>query len=194
MGRDDPAPRADMASTRNFDELYQANVGLVFRFIYGRVGQREEAEDLTAQVFIKALRGIDWSRSAEVQRHWLFQVASTVLVDHWRSHERIATISLDALQERGWQETEVTDIPTREPEGATALVAQILDLLPERYRAVLRCRFLLNYTIAETARTLELSEANVKVLQLRALKRAAALHQGPLDGTKLREEASADGR
>jgi RNA polymerase sigma-70 factor, ECF subfamily len=51
----------------------------------------------------------------------------------------------------------------------------LLQALPEHYREVLTCRFLLNLTIRETAGKLGLSEANVKVLQFRALKRAADL-------------------
>ena len=48
-----------------------------------------------------------------------------------------------------------------------------MQALPAHYRDVLTCRFLLNLSIRETATRLGLTEANVKVLQLRALKRAA---------------------
>jgi DNA-directed RNA polymerase specialized sigma24 family protein len=54
-------------------------------------------------------------------------------------------------------------------------VKQILARLSERYREVLTYRFLLNYSVAETAAQLGLSEANVKVLQFRALKKAAEI-------------------
>ncbi|MGH2514268.1 MAG: RNA polymerase sigma factor [Ktedonobacterales bacterium] len=51
----------------------------------------------------------------------------------------------------------------------------MLDQLPARYREVLTYRFLLNYSIKETAEKMRLTEANVKVLQFRALKKAAQL-------------------
>jgi len=54
-------------------------------------------------------------------------------------------------------------------------VAAIMAQLPKNYREVLHYRFLQNYSIKETARQLGLTEANVKVLQFRALKRAAEL-------------------
>jgi RNA polymerase sigma-70 factor (ECF subfamily) len=54
-------------------------------------------------------------------------------------------------------------------------VESILDRLPPRYRDVLTYRFLLNYSIKETAEQMRLSEANVKVLQFRALKKAGEL-------------------
>ncbi len=52
---------------------------------------------------------------------------------------------------------------------------RILQALPEHYREVLTCRFLLNLSIRDTAQKMGLTEANVKVLQFRALKRAADL-------------------
>jgi RNA polymerase sigma-70 factor (ECF subfamily) len=50
-------------------------------------------------------------------------------------------------------------------------------VLPERYREVLTCRFLLNLSIKETALRMGLTEANVKVIQFRALKSAADIEQ-----------------
>ena len=57
----------------------------------------------------------------------------------------------------------------------TEKVHALLRLLPENQREVLTCRFLLNLSIKETAQKLNLSEANVKVLQFRARKRAAEI-------------------
>ena len=54
-------------------------------------------------------------------------------------------------------------------------IQRILRALPEHYREVLTCRFLYNLSIKDTALRMGLTEANVKVLQFRALKRAADL-------------------
>jgi DNA-directed RNA polymerase specialized sigma24 family protein len=73
-------------------------------------------------------------------------------------------------------------------EGASALngaassqpgerVKRLMQALPAHYRDVLNCRFLLNLSISDTASRLGLTEANVKVLQFRALKRAAAVER-----------------
>jgi RNA polymerase sigma-70 factor (ECF subfamily) len=59
-------------------------------------------------------------------------------------------------------------------------VQHLLQALPEHYREVLTCRFLLNLSIKDTALRMGLSKANVKVLQFRALKRAAALEDNIL--------------
>jgi RNA polymerase sigma-70 factor (ECF subfamily) len=63
--------------------------------------------------------------------------------------------------------------PAAEPERDVD-VSPILDSLPDNYRSVLEFRFLRGYSIRETAAAMGVSVANAKVLQLRALRRAAA--------------------
>lgn len=169
----------DEATARSlaFQRCYAAQASALHRFIFSKVGDWEEAEDLTATVFVKALRGADWSRDAETLRHWLYQTARTTIVDHWRAVGRWKVISLDTLMADGWEGPPSDDQATAPapPMAPGLLVAAILDHLPENYRAVLRSRFLERRTIKETALHLGLTETNVKVLQFRALKRAAEL-------------------
>lgn len=173
-----PAPGKDAAANvaAAFRRAYEANAEIIYRFLYSKVGNRDEAEDLTAQVFTKALHGIDWQRDDVTIRHWLLQVARTTLADHWRAHYRLRTISLDDLLAAGWEGPSATNGDGSASGAAQELVAEILDDLSPRYRTILEHRFLLNYSIRETAQQLQLTEANVKILQLRALKRAAELY------------------
>ncbi len=176
--RPDPDPQA-LASAR-FQAIYSANVDAIFRFIKSKVGQRETAEDLTAQVFMKALRSADWSREDATVRRWLFQVAQTVTMDYFRQQGRQVTVSLDALLDEGWGGPAAeSPVVASEPESAITREAAlaILDQLPANYRAVLHCRFIEQRTIRETALHLGISEANAKVIQLRAIKKAAELRQ-----------------
>jgi len=168
------------AEAQAFQTFYQENLGLIYRYVYSKVGNREEAEDITSQIFIKAVRGVDTERGPLSLQKWLFQVARTTIADYWRAHYRVATSSLDELLEAGWEgpaEEEQMAISSRPAE----LVERILRVLPQHYRDVLTCRFLLNLSIKETAGRMGLSEANVKVLQFRALKRAADLEQVVLE-------------
>lgn len=159
---------------QEFQTFYQENLGLIYRYVYSKVGNREEAEDLTSQIFIKAVRGVDTERGPQSIQKWLFQVARTTIADYWRTHYRVSVNSLDELLEAGWEG------PTEEESTAVSSsplerVQRILQALPEHYREVLNCRFLLNLSIKDTALRMGLTEANVKVLQFRALKRAADL-------------------
>jgi RNA polymerase sigma-70 factor (ECF subfamily) len=168
------------ANVQEFQAFYQEHIGLIYRYVYSKVGNREEAEDLTSQIFMKAVRAMDTERGTLSMQKWVFQVARTTIADYWRSHYRIATSSLDELLDAGWEGPAMVepadDASMDEKRGQPdERVRRILAALPEHYREVLTCRFLLNLSIRETADRMGLTEANVKVLQFRALKRAADL-------------------
>lgn len=162
------------AAVQEFQTLYQENLGLIYRYVYSKVGNREEAEDLTSQIFIKAVRGVDRQRGVQSIQKWLFQVARTTIADYWRAYYRVSTSSLEELLEVGW-EGPAGEEPAVASSRPAERVKRILQALPQHYREVLTCRFLLNLSIKETALSMGLTEANVKVLQFRALKRAADL-------------------
>jgi RNA polymerase sigma-70 factor, ECF subfamily len=143
---------------------YQTHVTAIYQYIYGRVGNRPDAEDLTAQVFVKAINGMRSDVSVPELRSWLYRVAQTTLADHWREYYAEGAGELD---------DDVTQQPApRENPEAVQRVDSLLATLPESYRRVLELRFLRGYSVRETAQELNLSETNVKVLQFRALNRA----------------------
>ncbi len=161
---------------QEFQTFYQENLGLIYRYVYSKVGNREEAEDLTSQIFMKAVRGVNIDRGPQSMQKWLFQVARTTIADYWRAHYRVSASSLEELLDNGWEgpAEEESAAMNSKPED---LVRRILQALPEHYREVLTCRFLLNLSIRDTAIRMGLTESNVKVLQFRALKRAGDLEQ-----------------
>jgi RNA polymerase sigma-70 factor (ECF subfamily) len=162
----------DEPGIQDFQAFYEDNLVRVYRYVYSHVRNREEAEDLTSQIFLKALRYLDPEHTARSARSWLFKIAHTTIADYWRSHYRASISSLDLRLEVGW-EGPIEEVMLETNELATEQVFNLLSVLPERYREVLRCRFLLNLSIRETAATMGVSEANVKILQFRALKYAA---------------------
>lgn len=158
----------------NFQAFYSENLPLVYRYVYSRVGNRQEAEDLTSQIFLKVVHSLDPNRDLPSMRTWLYRVAQTTIADHWRLYYRMATSSLDDLLESGWEGPADEGSPLMKSDAAE-LMQNILEALPERDREVLTSRFLLNLSVRETAVKLGLTESNIKVLQYRALKRAANL-------------------
>jgi RNA polymerase sigma-70 factor, ECF subfamily len=160
---------------QQFEQLYQENLELIYRFVYSQVRNREAAEDLTSQIFLKAVRSLDLEQRAHGSSAWLFRVAHTTMADYWRAHyRRAATHSLEALVEAGWEGPSDADAPLVGSVAAER-VEDILQSLPDRDREVLTCRFLLNLSVRETALSMGVTEANVKVMQYRALRRAAHL-------------------
>jgi len=154
---------------QDFQAFDQENVTLIYRFVLSHVGNREEAEDLTSQVFLKAVRGMNPERGSQAMRKWLCQVARTTMADSWRTYyrRRLPAGSLEELLDAGWDgsatgEPAMDGIVSRHPGER---VKRLMYALPERYREVLTCRFLLNLSRRETATRLGLTEANVKGVQ-----------------------------
>jgi RNA polymerase sigma-70 factor, ECF subfamily len=159
---------------QEFQAFYEDNLVRVYRFVFTSVRNREEAEDLTSQIFLKALRFLDPERSTQSARSWLFQIAHTTIADYWRSYYRAPTSSLEVLWESGWKDPP-EEVVLNTNDLAAERVCTLLQALPERYREVLNFRFLLNLSIRETAAAMGVSEANVKTLQFRAIRHATNL-------------------
>ncbi len=159
---------------QEFQRFYQEQAGPVYRFVYSKVGHREDAEDLTSYIFLKAVSSINQERSLQSMHKWLFLVARTTIADYWRAHYRLPMNSLDALLETGW-EGPAEEEPIALSDRSLERVQRILEGLSERYRKVLICRFLLKLSLRDTAVSMGTTVATIKTLQFRALKRAADL-------------------
>jgi len=143
---------------------YQTHVTAIYQYIYSRVGNRADAEDLTSKVFMKAIHGMRHDVSVPELRSWLYRVAQTTLADHWREYY---------AEDAGALDEDISRAPAlRENVEAAQRVDALLATLPDQYRRVLELRFLRGYSVRDTAHELNLSETNVKVLQFRALNRA----------------------
>ncbi|TMB55956.1 MAG: sigma-70 family RNA polymerase sigma factor [Chloroflexi bacterium] len=161
-----------------FEQIYDAHVVPIFRFVYARVGNRPDAEDITAQVFMRAVEQLDVKRPPAQIAAWLYRVAQNAVADYWRSFYRLPQVELE-LVAPGWEPSNPLADPHAEADadGAKAAVARLLKRLPSRYARVLELRFLQRLSVAETADQLGITRGNAKVLQYRALRKAAILVQ-----------------
>jgi RNA polymerase sigma-70 factor, ECF subfamily len=154
----------------DWEAIYLDNVERLYRMMFSRVGNRPDAEDLTAEVFRAALGPLRTSASVGEVRAYLLTTARTVLASHWRRRYSMEISSIDV-------EAEVAS-PRDEPpheSDAPQRVTNILAELPERYERILQLRFLQSSSLKEAARAMNISLSNAKVLQHRALRRAAQL-------------------
>ncbi|MCU1428677.1 MAG: subfamily polymerase sigma-24 factor [Actinomycetia bacterium] len=153
----------------NWDAIYLDNVERLYRMMYARVGNRADAEDLTAEVFQAALKPLRTSASVGEVRAYLLATARTVLASHWRRHygTEITTIDVDVDRAALDEPPVESDAPRR--------VRALLGELPDHYARILQLRFLDACTLREAAHAMNISLGNAKVLQHRALRRAAQL-------------------
>jgi RNA polymerase sigma-70 factor (ECF subfamily) len=122
----------------DWESVYRDNVDRLYRLMYSRVGNRADAEDLTAEVFSTALRPLRLSSSKGEVRAYLLVTAKSVLASYWRRRLGQPITAIDPDADIGY----LTD-----PSGADATsraatrATRILDALPERYRRILQLRF-----------------------------------------------------
>lgn len=144
-----------------FAELYEKNFERVYAFVAYRVRDRDEAQDLTAEVFHEALAGIqrfEWQGKPFVA--WLLGIAARVLADRWARLGKRQEVSADELEQAGIDAA----IEQR------AMLFQLVDALPADQRQVILRRFVDQRSIREIAHELSRSEGAVKQLQFRALQ------------------------
>jgi RNA polymerase sigma-70 factor (ECF subfamily) len=148
-----------------FAELYENNFLRVYAFIARRVGNREEAQDLTAEVFHEALAGLarfEWRGAPFVT--WLLGIAANLLSKRWEKLGKRREFPADDVDELGFdQNTE-----------QRTMLFQLVDRLPPDQRHVILLRFVEQRTLREIAHELQRSEGAIKQLQLRALENLRA--------------------
>jgi RNA polymerase sigma-70 factor (ECF subfamily) len=153
----------------SWEAIYLDNVHRIYRLMFSKVGNRPDAEDLTAEVFLTVLRPLRTTATVGEVRAYLLATARTVLAAHWRHTLGREITAIDVEQVA----TEY-DHPAENTRSAQ-LVERVLAALPVRYRRVLELRFLRACSIGETAAELQTTVGNVKVLQHRALRLAAEI-------------------
>lgn len=142
--------------------VVDAELGNVFAFILRRCGDRSLAEDLTADVILRAVRETKRAR-AVVTPAWLTTVARNRLVDHWRSKAR---------EERRLRAAWSNPDPDEWADDGTplepAVVNQVMRALPPAYQAVLSLRYLDDLTVPQVADALGRSVHATESLLARA--------------------------
>ena len=152
------------------EAIFRKHFTEVHRYISNKVRQPDVADDLTSLVFLKAFRWLLEDRGMSRVRSWLYATARTTIADYWQEQQKSTTLPLEMIEDSVAAPFEQLD-----DEQALERVQRLLHVLPARERQVLFLRYLQGYTAAEVGRELGLSAGHVRVLQLRALRRAALL-------------------
>ncbi|WP_433307859.1 ECF subfamily RNA polymerase sigma factor, BldN family [Actinoplanes sp. CA-030573] len=170
--------RAQAGEAEAFGLIYDRYVDTVFRFVYFRVGNRQLAEDLTSDTFLRALKRIgSFTWQGRDLGAWLVTIARNLVADHFKSGRyRLEVTTGDVLdadrEDRG---------PEGSPESAVvdhitnvALLTAVKQLNPEQQECIV-LRFLQGFSVAETAQTMGKNEGAIKALQYRAVRALARL-------------------
>jgi RNA polymerase sigma-70 factor (ECF subfamily) len=171
--------RAQAGEVAAFGLLYNRYFDTVFRFVYFRVSNRQLAEDLTADTFLRALRRIgSFTWQGRDPGAWLVTIARNLVADHFKSGRYRLEITtgdvLDAADRPDWgpegsPETAVIDYVTK-----IDLLRAVQQLNPEQHECIV-LRFLHGFSVTETAQTMNKNEGAIKALQYRAVRALARL-------------------
>ena len=151
-----------------FEEYYDK----VVRYIYIRISDQPEAEDLAGEVFLKALKSMGSYRgSAEQLRFWIFKIARNIVIDHYRKMSKRKTVNLD--------DVEIADSTNVEEMAEQRLqigeLTKAMKQLTEAQQEVIGLRFFAGLSSAETAQILGKSSGAVREMQCDAIQRLRKL-------------------
>lgn len=164
--------RAQQGDAEAVASLYQAHVEQIYRYIVYRVPSEADAEDLTAEVFIRMVEGLpSYQITGAPFAAWLYSIASSRVVDYRR---RTARHPQTALDERLSDDQPTPEARYQEAEEMRILRAALAQLTSEQ-QTVLLLRFIERKSHQEVAALIGKSESAVKSIQHRALIQLAAL-------------------
>jgi RNA polymerase sigma-70 factor, ECF subfamily len=158
--------RAQESDRAAWDEIFQRHYHRIYGFVFCRIGDAMAAEDLTADVFVEAWKGIRrFSYRGVPLLSWLYRIAHNLIADFLRRHNRAKTQRL----EEKWAPTPQTADEAEKVALWQSISAAFRRLTLEQQQ-VLVSRFIEGLTLAETASLMGKKENAVKALEFRALK------------------------
>ncbi|MCB0154973.1 MAG: sigma-70 family RNA polymerase sigma factor [Anaerolineae bacterium] len=172
-----------------FGQLYELYVDKIYNYIYYRVGNHHEAEDLTAKVFHRALNHIPHYNDRGVPfAAWLYRIARNLVANWHRDNKRRQIVALEHVTLKGDRRETPHQVAERTNERELLLEA-IKELPPERQQ-LLTLKFVEKMSNADIGRIMGRSEGAIKSLYHRtlvSLKQLLAEHENIFDETKLDE-------
>ena len=159
-----------LKSARQLDQsaladLTQNFYPVIFRYFFYRTRTREDAEDLTSEVFVRLVKSIKNQKGNFAA--WLFRIARNLLVDHYRKTAKSKMTSLDQI--------DAEFLVSLNEDKKAVLQADDIKLmlthLTEDQKEIITLKFIEGYSNGEIAQILKKSIGAVKVMQFRALSR-----------------------
>ena len=147
-------------------QLYEENFDKIYRYVVLKIGDRAEAEDMTQQVFLNALKSISsYKYKGMPFSSWLFRIAHNQVVDYYRKKKRSATVPLDEMLISGH------DNPGRDAERKMEIeqMTRATRQLTNAQQEVISLRFAGELSVAEVAKVMGKTEGAIKALQHAAI-------------------------
>ncbi|MDF2841461.1 MAG: putative sigma factor [Clostridia bacterium] len=161
-----------MIDEKTIEEICSSTWEPLYRFIYYKVQNREEAEDITQETYVKAISYFQKNNiKIEAYIAYLKVVSLNVLRDRWRKSKlKGNVVDIDAINP-----AEISVEDSTEKSAQKDMLQNALSSVKEEYRTVVELRILKGYSVAETSKIMNKKEGAIRVLQHRALKEIAEI-------------------
>jgi RNA polymerase sigma factor (sigma-70 family) len=148
-----------------FGELYTNHVTKIYRYVYYNVHDKEHAEDITQEVFLKAWKAIGSCRGKEKTfSSWLYRIAHNLIVDKLRKSQKQSSREAE-LPESIRDTSDRMEISLEQRD-----LLKVIDVLSPNQRQVIVMKFIEEMDNREIAETMGKSTGAIRILQMRALE------------------------
>lgn len=152
-----------------FEELYEYFFPRVYNFIYARLKNSADADDVTSITFVKMNENLErYDPSIAAFSTWLFRIATNSIIDHTRRHEKSEEIEWEEFFDPAAPKYQEPEAQVLTKEGNKRLLAAI-DKLNEREKRIVELRYWSEQDTRTIAEILSMTESNVRVTLHRAL-------------------------
>ena len=162
--------RAKNGDVDAFGVLYKLHLDEIYRYIFFRVSNDRDAEDLTEQVFLNVWEALpEFEYQGKPFTSWVYRIAHNIVIDYYRSNNK-KPVPIEELH----SDKLITDHPTTlqkviENEEYQMLANAISKLTDEQQQVII-LRFIEGFSHREVAEVLDKNEGACRMIQFRALK------------------------
>lgn len=152
---------------KSIEDICEQTWEPLYRYIYYKVQNREEAEDITQETYAKSLSYPKF-KNIDSNKYIAFfkTVAINIIKDRWRQNKsRGINVNIDSIAPMEASIEDISDITNQQ-----LYIKSALEKLNEEQRKVIELRIIKGYSVSETAKIMDKKEGNIRVLQYRALK------------------------
>lgn len=163
-----------------YGRLYDLLVKRIYNYIYLRVRNQSEAEDLTEEVFLKALEALAGYELTEAPfTSWLFRIAHNLVIDFYRKTSRFSLGPVEEASEIPSSQKDLDELTADKIERERLLVA--ISKLSDEQREVIVLKFIEGFSNLEIGRIMDKTEGAIKSLQHRALLSLRRIFEGEIE-------------
>ena len=156
----------------SYAKLYDAYVEQIFRFVYFKVSSKEEAEDITSEVFLKAWHFVQEKKEIKNFKALLYKIARNSVIDLYRKKSVRPESYLEEQLERGFEPSDAGEWLRKEVDQMDSkAIIEALKKLKQEYREVITLRYVDELDVSEIAEIIGKGNVAVRVTLHRALNK-----------------------